>query len=171
MEKQQEIVLVTGGTGFMGMRIILQLLQKGYTVRTTVRDLKSAEKVKNTLAANGITSFEQLSFAQAELTSDANWIEAIEGCKYVLSVAAPVFFDKPKDEQEAFRPAREGILRILRFSKAADVRRVVMTSNFGAVGFTQTDKTRKTTEDDWTDTGNTAVSVYERSKTLAEQAA
>jgi nucleoside-diphosphate-sugar epimerase len=171
MEKQREIILVTGGTGFVGMRIILQLLQKGYTVRTTVRDLKNAEKVKKTLTASGIESFEQLSFTQAELTSDANWKEAMEGCKYVLSVAAPVFFDKPKDEQEAFRPAREGILRILNFAKVAGVQRVVMTSNFGAVGFTQTDKNRKTTEDDWTDTGNTAVSVYERSKTLAERAA
>ncbi|WP_342089016.1 SDR family oxidoreductase [Dyadobacter sp. OTU695] len=171
MKEQQEIVLVTGGTGFVGMRVILQLLQKGYTVRTTVRDLLSAEKVKKTLTANGIASFERLSFAQAELTGDANWKEVMEGCKYVLSVAAPVFFDKPEDEQEAFRPAREGILRILRFAKATGVKRVVMTSNFGAVGFTQTDKTRKTTEEDWTDTSNTAVSVYERSKTLAEQAA
>lgn len=38
-------VLVTGGTGFLGMHIIFQLLQQGYDVKTTVRSLKSKEKV------------------------------------------------------------------------------------------------------------------------------
>jgi uncharacterized protein YbjT (DUF2867 family) len=39
--KKSETVLVTGGTGFVGMQIIFQLLQKGYHVKTTVRSLKS----------------------------------------------------------------------------------------------------------------------------------
>ncbi|MEH6680225.1 MAG: aldehyde reductase [Sediminicola sp.] len=169
--ENKEMVLVTGGTGFVGMQIVYQLLKKGYSVRTTVRNLKSADKVQETLKNNGITSFENLSFAEAELTKDENWEQAIHGCKYVLSVASPVFFHKPKNEEEAILPAREGILRILRFAKKAVVKRVVMTSNFGAIGFTQTDKNRATTEDDWTDTNNKSVSVYERSKTLAEKAA
>lgn len=164
-------VLVTGATGFVGMQIILQLLEKGYTVKTTVRDIKSEEKVRETLRKNNIQSLEKLTFIAAELTQDNNWEDAMKGCTYVLSVASPVFFDKPKNEEEAFRPAREGILRILRFAKKAGVKRVVMTSNFGAVGFTQTNKSRETTEADWTDTRNKAVSVYERSKTLAEKAA
>ncbi|WP_027383960.1 SDR family oxidoreductase [Epilithonimonas caeni] len=166
----KETVLVTGGSGFLGMRIIVQLLQKGYNVRTTVRSLKSIERIGNALKSNRIPS-ENLSFFEAELTNDANWEDAMKGSKYVLSVASPVFFDRPKDEEEALHPAREGVLRILRFARKADVKRVVMTSNFGAVGFTQTDKRRATTEEDWTNTGNTAVSVYERSKTLAEMAA
>ena len=169
--KKQETVLVTGGTGFVGMQIILQLLEKGYKVRTTVRNLKSDEKVRKTLKDNGIQSFENLSFVQTELTEDENWENAMQGCTYVLSVAAPVFFDKPKDEAEAIRPAKEGILRVLKYAKKANVKRVVMTSNFGAIGFTQFDKSRTTTEDDWTNTNNKAVSVYERSKTLAEKAA
>jgi nucleoside-diphosphate-sugar epimerase len=65
----------------------------------------------------------------------------------------------------------DGILRILKFAKRAGVQRVVMTSNFGAVGFTQTDKSRETTESDWTDTSAKGLSVYEKSKTLAERAA
>lgn len=169
--KNQETVLVTGGTGFVGIQIILQLLEKGYKVRTTVRNLKRVDKVKDTLKANGIQSFENLTFVQTELTKDDNWDNAIKNCTYVLSVASPVFFDKPKDEEEAIRPAREGILRVLKFAKKAGVKRVIMTSNFGAVGFTQFDKNRATTEKDWTNTNNKAVSVYERSKTLAEKAA
>lgn len=164
-------VLVTGGTGFIARQIILQLLQKGYRVRTTVRNLASTTELKDMLIAQGVTAIDHLSFAEAELTKNDNWQQAMKGCKYVLSVASPVFFNKPKNEQEAIRPAVEGILRILKFAKRAGVERVVMTSNFGAVGFTQTDKSRETTETDWTDTAAKGLSVYEKSKTLAEKAA
>jgi nucleoside-diphosphate-sugar epimerase len=164
-------VLVTGGTGFVGMQVILQLLRKGYYVRTTVRSLTSTDKLIATLKANGITSFEKLSFAEAELTQDNNWAEAMKGCTYVLSIASPVFFETLKNEDEAMRPAVEGILRILTFAKKEGVKRVVMTSNFGAVGFSQTDKSRETTEADWTDTTMKGLSVYEKSKTLAERSA
>lgn len=56
-------VLVTGGTGFLGMHIIFQLLQQGYQVKTTVRSLKSKEKVIEILQNNGITDFTHLSFS------------------------------------------------------------------------------------------------------------
>ena len=95
----------------------------------------------------------------------------MKDCKYVLSVASPVFFEIPKDENEAIRPTLEGITRILKFAKKEGVKRVVMTSNFGAVGFSQTDKNRVTTEADWTDPNLKGLSVYEKSKTLAEMAA
>jgi nucleoside-diphosphate-sugar epimerase len=169
--ENKETVLVTGGTGFAGMQIILQLLQKGYSVKTTIRNLKSKDQLIETLQSNGIAQFENLSFAETELTKDDNWEEAMQGCQYVLSVASPVFFEIPKDENEAIHPAVDGILRILKFAKNAGVKRVVMTSNFGAVGFSQTNKSRQTTEADWTDIYLKGLSVYEKSKTLAEKAA
>ena len=166
-----ETILVTGGTGFVAMQIILQLLQKGYNVRTTVRSLNSKDTVIRTLGSNGVTSLDKLSFMETELTKDDNWAEAMKGCKYVLSVASPVFFEIPRDENDAIRPAVEGILRILKFARAAGVKRVVMTSSFGAVGFSQTDKTRETTEADWTDPSLKGLSAYEKSKGMAERAA
>ena len=155
----------------MGLRLIFTLLQQGYTVRTTVRQLSSRDKIIAALTENGIRNLEQLSFIEAELTQDRHWAAAMQGCTYVLSVASPVFFDIPKDENEAVRPAVEGIRRILKFAQQAGVKRVVMTSNFGAVGFSQTDKSRQTTEKDWTDVHLKGLSVYEKSKTLAEKAA
>ncbi|UBM59563.1 aldehyde reductase [Marinilongibacter aquaticus] len=168
---KKETVLVTGGTGFVGLRVILQLLEKGYAVRTTVRNTKGIDQIKETLKAHGLLSMDKLSFIEAELTQDTNWAKAMQDCQYVLSIASPVFFDKPKSEEEAIRPAVEGILRILKFAEQTGVKRVVMTSNFGAVGFTQTDKTRETTEEDWTNTEAKGLSLYEKSKTLAEKAA
>lgn len=169
--EHSETVLVTGGTGFLGQQIVLQLLQKGYKVRTTLRSLKNKDKLIETLKANGISIFDRLSFAEAELTEDENWDKAMQGCTYVLSVASPVFFGIPKDENEAIRPAVEGILRILKHAKKNGVKRVVMTSNFGAVGFSHTDKKTQTTEADWTDPNLKGLSIYEKSKALAERAA
>ncbi len=164
-------VLVTGGTGFVGGQIILQLLQKGYNVKTTLRSLSGKNKVIDTLKSNGITNFDALVFIEADLSKDDHWDEAMAGCDYVLSVASPVFFTIPKDEQEAIRPAVEGIIRVLKAARDAGVKRVVMTSNFGAVGFSNKNPKTITTEDHWTDPNEKGLSVYEKSKSLAERAA
>jgi nucleoside-diphosphate-sugar epimerase len=164
-------VLVTGGTGFVGTHIILQLLQKGYSVKTTLRSINSKSKVIDTLKANGITTFDNLTFIEADLSKDDNWDEAMNGCDYVLSVASPVFFDIPKDENEVIRPAVEGIVRVLKAAKKSNVKRVVMTSNFGAVGFSNKNPNKATTEEDWTDVNEKGLSAYEKSKLLAERAA
>ncbi len=169
--KHREIVLVTGGNGYLGMQIILQLMQNGYAVRTTIRSLKNKSDIVEVLQNNGISNIEDVSFFEADLTKDDNWGIVMQGCKYVLSVASPVFMDNPKNEKEAMKPAIEGVLRILKFAKKASVKRVVMTSNFGAVGFSQTEKNRETTEADWTDVNLKGLSAYEKSKTLAEKEA
>ncbi len=165
------MVLVTGGSGYVGAHIIVQLLQKGYHVKTTLRSLSSKSKVIDTLESNGVTSIDNLVFVEADLSKDDNWDEAMKGCEYVLSVASPVFMTIPKEEEEAIRPAKEGIIRILKAARNAGVKRVVMTSNFGAVGFSNKNPDTVTTEKNWTDPNEKGLSVYEKSKLLAELAA
>jgi nucleoside-diphosphate-sugar epimerase len=46
-----------------------------------------------------------------------------------------------------------------------------MTSNFGAVGFSNKNPNNATTEADWTDPNEKGLSTYEKSKLLAERAA
>ena len=164
-----EKVLVTGGTGFLGQEIIFQLLKKGYDVRTTVRSLKKADSVKKTLSDAGIKSLDKLTFYEADLSKDDGWDAAMTGADFVMSVASPVFFDEPKSEADAIRPAVEGIHRILDAANRQHAKRVVMTSNFGAVGFSKF--SGETTEDDWTDVEQTGLSIYEKSKLIAEMKA
>lgn len=164
-------VLVTGGTGFVSMQVIFQLLQEDYKVKTTLRSISSKNKVIDVLKSNGITTFDNLAFVEADLLKDDNWDEAMKGCDYVLSVASPVFLKIPKDENEAMRPAVEGIVRVLKAARNASVKRVVMTSNFGAVGFSNKNPAIVTTEADWTDPNEKGLSSYEKSKLLAERAA
>lgn len=162
-------VLVTGGTGFLGLQIILQLLEKGYDVRTTIRKDSGEERILKVLQANNAQNLENLSFIKADLSSDDNWVEAMQDRDGVFSVASPVFFGKIKNEADAIKPALNGTLRILKAANQSGVKRVVMTSNFGAVGFSK--QGGLTTEKDWTDENQTGLSIYEKSKLLAEKAA
>lgn len=164
-------VLVTGGTGFVGIHCIIQLLQQGYTVKTTIRSLKRKDEVTGMLINNGITSFDKLSIMEADLTSDANWDEAVKGCTYVLHVASPLALQRPKHEDEFIKPAVEGTLRVLKAAQKSGVKRVVLTSSFGAVGYTHTDANKPITEENWTDINDKTLSAYIRSKTMAETAA
>lgn len=167
----QIIVLVTGGSGFVGAHCILQLLQKGYIVRTTIRSLSKKDKVIDMLKNGGLIDFQNLDFIEADLTSDENWNQAAKGCDYILHVASPIFLKLPKHEDEMIRPAVDGTIRVLRAARDAGVKRVVMTSNFGAVGYSHSDKNTLITEESWTDPNEKGLSPYNKSKVLAEKAA
>jgi nucleoside-diphosphate-sugar epimerase len=163
-------VLVTGGTGFLGVHTVLQLLQQGYEVKTTLRSISKKDTILKALEEGGITDFSNLSFIEADLTSDNNWDEAVKDCDYVLHVASPFPAQDPKDENELIIPARDGALRVLKASRDAGVKRVVLTSSFAAVGYSIDVKDHVFTEEDWTDT-NKELPVYIKSKTIAEKSA
>ena len=84
-----ELVVVTGGSGFVGTHCIVQLLNAGYRVRTTVRSLKREAEVRTMVREGGAMGVEGLSFVVADLMADAGWTEAVRGCTYVLHVASP----------------------------------------------------------------------------------
>jgi nucleoside-diphosphate-sugar epimerase len=85
-------------------------------------------------------------------------------------VASPFPPSVPKDENELIVPAREGTLRVLRASRGAGVKRVVLTSSFAAIGYGHGPRTTPFDETVWTDLSG-EVAPYMKSKTLAERAA
>jgi nucleoside-diphosphate-sugar epimerase len=163
-------VLVTGGTGFIGCHCILQLLAAGHQVRTTVRNLSRERAVRAMLQEGGAEPGDRLSFAAADLEKDAEWLEAVSGCEYVLHVASPLPPKAPKHEDELIVPAREGTLRVLRAARAAGVKRVVLTSSFAAIGYGYASQTAPFNETNWTILNGDVV-AYPKSKALAERAA
>ena len=164
-------ILVTGGSGFIGSHTVLQLLAAGHQVRTTIRSLKREGEVRAMLKEGGAEPGDCLSFFAADLTNDAGWREAVAGCEYVLHVASPLPQTVPKNEDELIVPAREGTLRVLRASRDAGVKRVVLTSSFAAIGYGQKQRNAPFNETDWTDPNGDDVLPYTKSKVLAERAA
>jgi nucleoside-diphosphate-sugar epimerase len=164
-------VLVTGGSGFIGSHCILQSLQAGHTVRTTVRSLAREPEVRSMLKAGGEEPDGRLSFFAADLMSDTGWKEAVTGCEYVLHVASPFPMSVPKDENEIIGPAVKGTVRVLRAARDAGVKRVVLTSSFAAIGYGHRQQSAPFTETSWTNLKGGDVLPYAKSKTLAEHEA
>lgn len=159
------LVLVTGGSGFLGAHCVAHLLRQGYRVRTTVRTAARAGAVRETAG-------DAAEIAVADLTSDRGWAAATRDCDAVLHVASPFPPREPRNADDLIVPAREGTLRVLRAARDAGVRRTVLTSSFGAIGYGHRDAAARTfTEDDWTDLDGEPIGAYVRSKPLAERAA
>ncbi|MFE1591547.1 NAD-dependent epimerase/dehydratase family protein [Nocardia sp. NPDC058705] len=160
-------VLVTGATGFVAGHCIAELLDHGYAVRATVRDLTAHAKRAHLTELARRTGGD-LEFVAASLDDDAGWAAAVADCDAVLHVASPFPSTPPDNEQDLIEPAVQGTLRVLRAAASAGVRRVVLTSSVAAVAYGH-DVDEVRTEDDWSVVDR--VSAYQKSKTLAERAA
>ncbi len=166
-----QLILVTGGTGFIAQYCILALLNAGYRVRTTVRSLSREAEVRAHLKVGGAEPGDRLSFVAADLTDDEGWAQAAAGCTYVLHGASPTPTGEQVREEDWIKPAVEGNLRVLRAARDAGVKRVVLTSAFGAICAGHKAMARPFDETDWSDLTASNVWPYQKSKTLSERAA
>ena len=169
-------VLITGASGYIGKHITLQLLNQGYEVRASVRNLSKSAEVINAVEPGLVDKSKldkRLTFVELDLEKDAGWDVALTGIDVLMHTASPFPIASPKDENELIRPAVEGTLRALRAAKNAGVKRVILTSSVAAIygcelpsGKTEYDETM------WTDvTHPIGEGAYTKSKTLAEKAA
>lgn len=170
-ESKGQLVLVTGGSGYLAVWCIVKLLEAGYRVRTTIRSQKRENEVREMVKTGGATKADEISFAIADLSKEDGWKEAVEGCTYVLHVASPFPAGSPKHEDDLIIPARDGALRVLRAARDSGVKRVVMTSSFAAIGYGRPQTDHIFDEKDWTEPNNPGVLAYPKSKTIAERAA
>ena len=165
-----EKVLVTGGSGFIALHCIDQLLEKGFMVRTTIRSESRKEEINK--AMDKYPNLDQnLEFHICDLLKDEGWEAAVDGCDYVLHVASPFILEVPSDENVLIKPAVDGTLRVLNACSKAHVKKVVLTSSVAAVAYGHgVEKTYD--ESDWSNTGeDSGITPYAKSKTLAEKAA
>ncbi|MET7330390.1 NAD-dependent epimerase/dehydratase family protein [Nonomuraea sp. NPDC005650] len=162
-------VLVTGGSGYVGTRLIAALLRAGRAVRATVRSTAQEADLRAAVR-RGEADDAGLRVVVADLMADDGWTAAVAGCEEVHHVASPIPVTQPENPDELIVPAREGTLRVLCAARDAGARRVVLTSSFAAVGYTPKPGA-EFTEDDWTDPDTPGLAPYPRSKAIAERAA
>ena len=164
--------LVTGASGFIAQQLIVDLLDQGHSVRGTVRSLAKGTELEAALSQHS-ARVSELALVEADLESDAGWVDAVRGVDVIFHLASPFPLATPKDPDELIRPAREGALRVLRAARETGVDRVILTSSGAAIAYGRSGGLpAQFTEEDWTDTNDTADCFpYYASKTLAERAA
>lgn len=159
--------LVTGGSGYLGTRLVADLLLQGTPVRATVRSRGSEAGLRDAVRRGGADDG-GLEVVVASLTDPDGWDAAVAGVDGVYHVASPMI--QTQDPDEVVVPARDGTLHVLRAAVAAGVPRVVLTSSFAAVGYSPK-PVRDYDESDWTDPATPGLPAYPRSKAVAERAA
>ena len=139
-----ELVLLTGGTGFLGYSILVDLLKSGYRVRVATRSQAKIDKLR---AAPSISvldpSVAQLMFVIVpDMTAVSAYDNAVQGVDFIIHTAAPLNTGKedsaaPKEQLEHVfvTTAVEGNLGILKSAneKSTTVRRIVITSSTVAI--------------------------------------
>ncbi|XP_078148314.1 phenylacetaldehyde reductase-like isoform X1 [Carex rostrata] len=174
MSASGRIVCVTGASGFIASWLVKLLLQRGYTVRATVRDPSDPKRTKHLRELDGAS--ERLHLFKADLMDEGSFDAAIDGCEGVFHAASPVTFTVTDPQAELIDPAVKGTLNVLRScSKAATVKRVVMTSSMAAVSNNGRPRSTDAVIDEtWFSIPEICENLklwYALSKTLAEEAA
>jgi dihydroflavonol-4-reductase len=164
-------VLLTGISGFIAKHVALKLLQAGYIVRGSLRNMARADEVRASLAPHlDAAALDRVQFVTLDLNADDGWVEAMEGVDALVHTASPFPIEQPKDENALIRPAVDGTLRALASAKAAGVNRVILTSSIVAI-INTFKRAGMQDETDWCNVDAPDTSAYAKSKTLAERAA
>ncbi|KAF8828467.1 hypothetical protein HHX47_DHR3000261 [Lentinula edodes] len=149
MATNSDIIFLTGGSGFLGSHILIQLLERGYHVRAAVREKKAAhfkqdyERFKDQLEVVAI----------ADIATD-QFSDALKGVKAVIHTAAPIS-GRVNDAKSLLKGAVEGLLNVILHAEKAGITRIVVTN------WHQTTKEAALQTE--------GVAAYSAAKTLAER--
>jgi len=164
-------VLVTGVSGFIGSHVAARLLDKGYKVRGTVRNIVKGQNIVDTLEAKG-SDVSKLELVEADLGSDTGWADAVQDCKFIQHIASPFPLEAPADREALVPEARAGAQRVLEHGFSAGAKRIVMTSSMvSMMGQPGRGKKMRVKETDWSDPDWKPLKAYPVSKTRAELSA
>lgn len=161
---------VTGASGYIGSHVVRELLERGYTVRATVRDAADAAKTDHlTRLAEELPG--ALELHSADLMRPGSFDAAVTGCQQVHHVATAVYFNAEDPQREIVDPAVQGTDNVLRaVDRASSVEALTVTSSIAAVVDVAPRPAHTYTEADWNRDATVQGSPYSLAKTLAERA-
>ena len=165
-------ILVTGGTSYIGKHVIAQLIEKSYSVRTTVRDKSKVEEIKSDIEKH-LNKQISLDVHIADLLNDDGWEDALKGCDAIIHVAGPFPMSYEGGEKELTGPHQDGAMRVFRFAKDLGINRIVLTSSVASIWNDSTveDTVRYIDETSWSNLNDDNLDAYTKGKALKEKAA
>ncbi|CAN6561768.1 unnamed protein product [Malus baccata var. baccata] len=174
MDGGTNVVCVTGASGFIASWLVKLLLQRGYTVRATVRDPNDPNKTEHLLSLDGAK--ERLHLFKADLLEEGSFDAVVDGCAGVFHTASPAQISAIDPQAEIVGPAVKGTLNVLKScAKFPTVKRVVLTSSIASVMGTGTPLTSDVVLDETWYSDQLFFEKHKQwyplSKTLAEEAA
>ena len=148
--------LVTGGSGFIGSAVVMELLKRGQPIRALVR---SKEQTGNLAGL-------PVELVEGDLLDRDSLHRALEGCDRVYHLAA-VYANWLPDRSVILRANVDGTRNLLQACLERKVERVVYTSSVAALGAHGKTPANEAAQFNLADTGDT----YYLSKYQAEQIA
>lgn len=130
------MILVTGGTGFVGAHLLFKLLNEKQTVRAIYRNKKKFETVKRIFCYYSIdaeTLFNTIDWVKADLNNIPALTEAFKGVTQVYHCAAFVSFEPDKFDLLQ-KTNIEGTANIVNFCIANSVKKLCYISSIAAIG-------------------------------------
>ncbi|KAM3686089.1 hypothetical protein ACJW31_11G171000 [Castanea mollissima] len=174
MSRDEKVVCVTGASGYIASWLVKLLLQRGYTVKATVRDTNDPKKTEHLLSLDGAK--ERLQLFKADLLKEGSFDSAVDGCQGVFHTASPVILTANDPQSQIIDPAVKGTLNVLQScAKVPSIKRVIITSSMASVMFKKEPLTPDVVIDETWFSDPVACEElkqwYMLAKTLAEEAA
>ena len=139
MTTTSKLVLVTGATGFIGFRTLIETLKAGYHVRAAVRNESGIQKIK----AAGSTQpyLSRLEFVLVpDILKEEAYHEAVKGVDHVIHLASPTtnFKTIPSEEdydEMLIQPAVQGTLNMIKAASnySPTTKRIVITASIVSI--------------------------------------
>ncbi|XP_042061383.1 phenylacetaldehyde reductase-like isoform X2 [Salvia splendens] len=127
----EKVVCVTGASGYIASWLIKLLLQRRYTVKATVRNLRDSSKVAHLTSLEGAN--EKLRLYEADLLEEGSFDSAVDGCQTVFHTASPVALSVSDPQTQLIDHALKGTVNSC--IKSSTINRVVITSSIASVMF------------------------------------
>ncbi|MBB6239001.1 dihydroflavonol-4-reductase [Pedobacter sp. AK013] len=122
----KNLVLVSGANGHLGNNLVRLLINKGFRVRASVRNIKNKDCFKGL----------DCEVVQADITDKASFVKALEGVDIFYAVGAAFKLWAKDPKKEIYDVNMQGTRNTIEAAAEAGVKKIVYVSSIAALDYT-----------------------------------